>query len=101
MDNQNLILYKKNIVQVSYFKTYDYIVQNNFKEYDKVEAFLFNPVNNDLKVNINKLSFTLKSLSSKLIVLPKAETYKITSKCLFLRPIFFVYKDKMFDVFHV
>jgi len=99
-ENQNLILYKKNIVQVSYFQTYDYIVQNNFKEYDKVEAFLFNPINNDLKVNINELSFTLKSRSSKLIVLPKAETYKITSKCLLLRPIFFVYKDKIFDVFH-
>lgn len=99
-ENQNLSLYKKNIIQVSYFKTYDYQVQNNFKEYDKVEAFLFNPVNIDLKVNINELSFILKSHSSKLIVLPKAKTYKVKSKCLFLRPIFFVYKDKIFDVFH-
>tara|TARA_B100000989_G_C19454594_1_gene433397 strand:- start:84 stop:848 length:765 start_codon:yes stop_codon:yes gene_type:complete len=98
--NQNFIFYKKNIIQVSYLKTYNYEVQNNFEEYDKVEAFFFNPVNDVLKVNINELSFKLKPLSSKLIVLPKAKTYKVKSKCLYLRPIFFVYKDKVFDVFH-
>ena len=99
-ENQRLIPYKKNIIQVSHLKKYDYLVQNNFKEYDKVEAFLFNPINIDLKVKINELSFTLKSLSSKIINLPTAEIYKVKSKCLLMRPIFFVYKDKIFDVFH-
>ena len=75
-------------------------LQNNFKEYDKIEAFFFNPINIDLKVKINELSFTLKSLSSKLINLPTAEIYKVKSKCLLMRPILFVYKDKIFDVFH-
>ena len=99
-ENQRLIPYKKNIIQVSHLKKYDYLVQNNFKEYDKVEAFLFNPINIDLKVKINELSFTLKSLSSKIINLPTAEIYKVKSKCLLMRPILFVYKDKIFDVFH-
>ena len=98
--NQNFGPYKKNIVQVSYFKTYDYIVQNNFINYDKVEAFLFNPIKIDLRIKINDLSFILKANTSKIIKLPKAEIYKITSKCLLMRPIFFVYKDNAFDVFH-
>ena len=99
-ESQNFIPYNKNIVQVSHFKTYDYIIQNNFIKYDKVEAFFFNPINFDLEVKINDLSFTLKGLSSKIINLPKDEIYKITSKCLLMRPILFVYKDRIFDVFH-
>ena len=63
-------------------------------------AFFFNPINVDLEVKVNDLSFTLKGLSSKIVNLPKAATYKITSRCLFLRPIFFVYKNNLFDVFH-
>ncbi len=99
-ENQNFIPYNKNIIQVSHLKTYDYMVQNNFERYDKIEAFLFNPININLEVKINDLSFTLKALNSKIINLPKASTYKVTSRCLFLRPIFFVYEDKRFDVFH-
>ena len=76
------------------------MIQNNFIKYDKVEAFFFNPINVDLEVKVNDLSFTLKGLSSKIINLPKDEIYKITSKCLLMRPILFVYKDRIFDVFH-
>ena len=49
-------------------------------------------------MNINELSFILKSHSSKLIVLPKAKTYKVKSKCLFLRPIFFVCQEWAFQM---
>ena len=98
--NQDFVTYTKNIVQISHFRTYDYMVQNNFITYDKVEAFFFNPVKIDLKIKINDLSFILKANSSKIINLPKSEIYKITSKCLLMRPIFFVYKDDIFDVFH-
>ena len=63
-------------------------------------VFVGGTVKIDLKIKINDLSFILKAKSSKIINLPKAEIYKITSKCLLMRPIFFVYKDDTFDVFH-
>ena len=39
-ENQNFHPYNKNIIQVSHFKTYDYMVQNNFVRYDKQSFFL-------------------------------------------------------------
>ena len=97
---------------VDYMRKNDLLILNNTKVFParlfatkdrtdaKVEVFLFNPININLEVKINDLSFTIKALNSKIINLPKASTYKFTSRCLFLRPIFFVYEDKIFDVFH-
>ena len=93
-------LYKKNIVQYSKFKNYVYKIQHNFLSYDKVEAFIFNPCKEFLKVNINQLSLFIEPHNSIIIDLPLSDIYKIKSKCLLLRPIFFVYKNNNFDAFH-
>ena len=92
--------YPNNIIQYSSLRNYTYKIQNNFSSYDKVEVFIFNPTNKNLKIKINEILFNLKSHASKILQLPKADTYNITSKCLFLRPILFVYKDNNFDVMH-
>lgn len=93
-------IYPKSIIQYSHFRKYTYRIQNNFSSYDKVEAFIFNPTDIKLKIQINDILFDLKPYTSKIIQLPKANIYTIKSKCLFLRPILFVYKDNCFDVMH-
>jgi hypothetical protein len=99
-ENEFSVPYKKNIIQYSYFKNYKYKVQHNFIGYEKVEIFLFNPVQKKLQVFINNMSTTLNAHTSKIISLPKSQLYTIKSKCLLLRPIFFVYKNNNFDAFH-
>ena len=92
--------YKENIIQRSYLKNYTYKVQNNFIAYDKVEAFFFNPLSCCIKVSINNMILCLNPHNSKILKLPKSDIYTIKSKCLLMRPIFFVYKGKNFDTFH-
>ena len=99
-EDENSISYKKNIIQHSNFKNYTYKVQHNFLHYDRVEVFFFNPLNKALKIQINEISFSLDKHNSLIIKLPLSEIYTIKSKCLLLRPIFFVYKNKFFDTFH-
>ena len=92
--------YPNNIIQHSKFRNYIYQIQNNFSSFDKVEAFIFNPTDINLKIEINNILFYLQPYTSKILQLPKASIYKIKSKCLYLRPILFVYKDNNFDVMH-
>ena len=92
--------YKNDIIQQSFFKKYIYKVQHNFASYDKVEAYLFNSGNRILKIQINDIYISLNPYNSKVINLPLSTLYTIHSKCLLLRPVFFVYKDNIFDVFH-
>ena len=99
-ENEFSIPYKKNIIQYSFIKNYIYKVQHNFSSYDKVEAFIFNPVRVSLKIFINEMPFTLNPHNSMIIKLPKSDVYTIKSKCLLLRPLFFVYKKNNFDIFH-
>ena len=92
--------YPNNIIQHSKFRNYTYQIQNNFSSFDKVEAFILNPTDINLKIEINDILFYLQPYTSKILQLPKASIYRIKSKCLHLRPILFVYKDNNFDVMH-
>ena len=65
-----------------------------------MEAFIFNPVRVSLKIFINEMPFTLNPHNSMIIKLSKSDVYTIKSKCLLLRPLFFVYKKNNFDIFH-
>jgi len=98
-DHDSLI-YKKNIIQNSNFRKYIDKVQHDFSTYDKVEAFIINPLKEELNLMINKTSLNLNPYNSKILNLKLSKTYKIKSNCLFLRPIFFVYKNGKFDTFH-
>jgi len=99
-EDKETVLYKKNIIQGSNFKNYIYKVQHNFLPYDKVEVFFFNPLNKTLKIKINEMTLYLDKYNSLITKLPLSDLYTIKSKCLLLRPIFFVYKDTFFDTFH-
>ena len=99
-ENKDFIPYKKNIIQCSNFRNYVYKVQHNFLQYNKTEVFFFNPLNKTLKIQINEISFSLSKYNSLIINLPLSDIYVIKSKCLLLRPIFFVYKNNYFDTFH-
>ena len=99
-ENKDSIPYKGNIIQCSNLKNYIYKVQHNFLPYNKVEGFFFNPLNKKLEIQINEISFTLDKYNSIIINLPLSDIYTIRSKCLLLRPIFFVYKNNFFDTFH-
>ena len=99
-ENKNSVTYKNNIIQCSNFKNYIYKVQHNFLPYNKIEVFFFNPLNKTLKIQINEISFSLNKYNSLIIKLPLSDIYTIKSKCLLLRPIFFVYRNNFFDTFH-
>ena len=100
METYDFIPYNKNIIQCSHFRNYVYTVQHNFLQYNKTEVFFFNPLNKILKIQINEISFSLSKYNSLIINLPLSDIYVIKSKCLLLRPIFFVYKNNYFDTFH-
>ena len=99
-EDKRSVPYKKNIIQGSNFINYIYKVQHNFLPYDKVEVFFFNPLNKTLKIKINEMTLYLDKHNSLITKLPLSGLYTIKSKCLLLRPIFFVYKDTFFDTFH-
>jgi hypothetical protein len=87
------------MIQRSFFKNL-YRIQNSFVEFKKSELFFVNPTSNKLNFSIGNNRYSLEKGCSILIDVSGKEEISILSKCLFLRPVIFNYKDCFFDVYH-
>lgn len=87
-----------NIVGKSFFKNNIFIVQN-YIESDRTEILLMNPTSKSLQIKVNEKGFKLIKGEVRLIKIDK-EIIKIASKCYFIRPIIFSYKNEYLDVYH-
>ena len=77
-----------------------YRIQNSFIEFTKSELFFVNPTSKKINFSIGRNKFSLENNCSILIDISKEEDISIISKCMFLRPIIFNYKDGFYDVYH-
>ena len=77
-----------------------YRIQNSFLEFNKSELFFVNPTSKKINFSIDDSRYSIKKGSSILIDVTGKDNISILSRCLFLRPIIFNYKDKFFDVYH-
>ena len=77
-----------------------YRIQNSFVDFTKSELFFVNPTSNKLNFSIGNNRYSLEKGCSILIDVSGKEDISILSRCLFLRPIIFNYKDDFFDVYH-
>jgi len=77
-----------------------YRIQNSFEEFTRSELFFVNPTSKTIKFLIGNSRYSLKKYCSILIDISGEENISIQSRCLFLRPIIFNYKDNFFDVHH-
>ena len=66
---------------------------------DRTEILLMNPTSKNLRIKVNENSFKLTKGEVRLIKIDK-EIIKIASKCYFIRPIIFSYKNEYLDVYH-
>ena len=90
-----------NFVKTSLIDNQNYLIQNNFENYDSVELFYLNPtdkkisiqINNEQKVDITSHSVYKFTFKNKKII-------KLKSNCCFLRPIVFCHKGQFIDVHH-
>jgi hypothetical protein len=87
------------MVQSSFFNKL-YRIQNSFVEFTKSELFFANPTSNKINFSIGSSRYSLEKGCSILIDVSCKEDISILSRCLFLRPIIFNYKDDFFDVYH-
>jgi hypothetical protein len=87
------------MVLSSFFKNL-YRIQNTFLEFDKSELFFVNPTPSKLIFFINNKKYILNRGCSILIDVSGKANLSIRSKCLFLRPTIFNYKNQFFDVYH-
>ena len=87
------------MVQSSFFKNL-YRIQNSFVEFKKSELFFVNPTAKKLNFSIGNNRYSLEKGCSILIDVSGKEDISILSRCWFLRPIIFNYKDCFFDVHH-
>ena len=77
-----------------------YRIQNSFLEFTKSELFFVNPTSKKINFSIGSSRYSLEKGCSILIDVSGKEDISILSRCLFLRPIIFNYKDDFFDVYH-
>ena len=96
LDRKNL---GSGMVQNSFLKNL-YRIQNSFVEFKKSELFFVNPTSKKLRFSIGNSRYILEEGCSILIDVSLKEDISILSRCLFLRPIIFNYKDCFFDVYH-
>tara|TARA_B110000003_G_C16569218_1_gene503625 strand:+ start:300 stop:1067 length:768 start_codon:yes stop_codon:yes gene_type:complete len=87
------------IIQTSLFENI-YRIQNLFLNFTKCELFFSNPSSKKIKFSINKDKYSLGVNCSIIIDISNKKEILITSKCMFLRPIIFNYKDDYYDVYH-
>jgi hypothetical protein len=98
---QNKRIRQNNIVQTSLISNQLYKVQNDCSFYEKVEIFLSNPTESVIKLEIENKIYTLNRGFSKIIEIKNKKEILIRSNCLFLRPVLFCFKNKIYlDVFH-
>ena len=77
-----------------------YRIQNSFVDFTKSELFFVNPTSKKIDFSIGNNRYNLEKNCSILIDVSGKEDISILSRCLFLRPIIFNYKDDFFDVYH-
>ena len=77
-----------------------YRIQNSFVDFTKSELFFVNPTSKKINFSIGNNRYSLEKNCSILIDVSGKEDISILSKCMFLRPIIFNYKDDFFDVYH-
>ena len=87
------------MVLSSFFKN-RYRIQNSFLEFNKSELFFANPTSKKINFSIGSSKYSIEKGSSILIDVSGKDNISILSRCLFLRPIVFNYKDNFFDVYH-
>jgi len=87
------------LVQSSLFKN-TYKIQNSFTNFTKSELFFVNPTSKKINFSIDDNKYKLENNCSLLIDISEKETISIISRCMFLRPIIFNYKDDFYDVYH-
>jgi len=87
------------MVQSSFFNNL-YRIQNSFINFTKSELFFVNPTSKKINFSIGRNRYSLENNCSILIDISGEEDISIISRCMFLRPIVFNYKDDFYDVYH-
>ena len=77
-----------------------YRIQNSFVNFTKSELFFVNPTSKKIYFSIGAAKHTLEENCSILIDISGKDDITIISRCMFLRPIIFNYKDDFLDVYH-
>ena len=87
------------MVKSSFFNNL-YRIQNSFVDFTKSELFFVNPTSKKINFSIGRNRYSLENNCSILIDISGEEDISIISRCMFLRPIVFNYKDDFYDVYH-
>ena len=87
------------MVKSSFFNN-RYRIQNSFLDFTKSELFFANPTSKKIDFSIGNIRYRLEKNCSIIIDIGSKENITISSRCMFLRPIIFNYKDVFFDVYH-
>jgi len=77
-----------------------YRIQNSFVDFTKSELFFVNPTSKKINFLIGSNRYSLGNNCSILVDISGEKDISITSRCMFLRPIIFNYKDGFYDVYH-
>jgi hypothetical protein len=92
-------IFGKGMVLSSFFKN-RYRIQNSFCDFNKSELFFSNPTPKKVNFSIGGNKYSLEKGCSILVDVGNKNNISIVSKCKFIRPIIFNYKDDFFDVYH-
>ena len=87
------------MVKSSFFNN-RYRIQNSFLDFTKSELFFVNPTSKKIDFSIGNIRHRLGGNCSIIIDIGSKENITISSRCMFLRPVIFNYKDDFFDVYH-
>ena len=87
------------MVKSSFFNN-RYRIQNSFLDFTKSELFFVNPTSKKIDFSIGNIRYRLGRNCSIIIDIGSKENITISSRCMFLRPVIFNYKDDFFDVYH-
>lgn len=77
-----------------------YRIQNSFLDFTKSELFFVNPTSKKIDFSIGNIRYRLEGNCSIIINIGSKENITISSRCMYLRPVIFNYKDDFFDVYH-
>lgn len=87
------------MVQISLLNN-KYRIQNSFKNFTKTELFFVNPTSSKINFSIGSNRYSLGNNCSIIIDTSGEDEILIISRCMFLRPIIFNYKDDFYDIYH-
>jgi hypothetical protein len=87
------------MVKSSFFNKL-YRIQNSFEDFTNSELFFVNPTSKKINFSIGINRYSLENNCSILVDVSGEKDIIIISRCMFLRPIVFNYKDDFYDVYH-